>query len=103
MPKVLQCDRCHRILDYQYYEVPFHLKSTDVGTNTLCKPCVDNLKRILVQFWKVRVTEEPTRERIGIGIPESISFIPHNNPGPTLEKLKPNKPKESILKRFWNW
>ena len=100
MPKVLQCDRCHRILDHGY-EVPFHLKSTDVGTNTLCKPCVDNLKRILVQFWKVR--EEPTRERIGIGIPESISFIPHNNPEPTLEKLKLNKPKQNILKRFWNW
>lgn len=60
--QIRQCDRCKKTLD-QSYEIPFHLRSTDIGTKTLCKPCVERLKRILVQFWKVR--EETTREKVG--------------------------------------
>ena len=68
--QIRQCDRCKKLLDNSY-EIPFHLRSTDVGTKTLCKPCVERLKRILIQFWKVR--EEMTREKVGI--PEDI---PHD-------------------------
>jgi len=60
--QIRQCDRCKKLLDNSY-EIPFHLRSTDVGTKTLCKPCVERLKRILIQFWKVR--QETTRERLG--------------------------------------
>ena len=99
--QVRACDRCKKFIDSSY-EIPFHLSSTDIGTNTLCKPCVERLKRILVQFWKVR---ENTREQISndfeASLPKGFHYIAQKQEPEKNERNIGRKPTNIFTKIFY--